>query len=242
MPPLLIAKTGETLQDCALRCGDFEHWFVRGMGIDPADTRVVCVHQGEPLPTHGEVSGIVVTGSHAMVTDRAPWSEALAEWLAEAVPRGLPVLGVCYGHQLLAHALGGEVDYHPAGPEVGTVPVRLTPAAQTDPLLGRLPEAFYVHATHAQSVVRLPPGAVHLAGNAFEPHHAFRVGERAWGVQFHPEFDIHIMRTYVQVRAARCENPDRDWAAIRATVRDTPESAALLRQFANLVKTGEIDD
>ncbi len=104
--------------------------------------------------------------------DRVPWSEVLAAWVAEAVPMGIPVLGVCYGHQLLAHALGGEVDYHPAGPEVGTVPVRLTPAARTDPLFARLPETFYAHATHAQSVLRLPAAAVHLAGNDYEPHHA----------------------------------------------------------------------
>lgn len=239
MRPLLIAKTGQTLEDCARRCGDFEHWFVRGLALTPAAVQVVDLPRGEPLPPHRAVSGIVITGSHAMVTDRAPWSEALADWLAEAVPMGMPVLGVCYGHQLLAHALGGEVDYHPAGPEVGTVSVRLTPAARCDPLLARLPEAFHAHATHAQSVVRLPAGAVHLAGNDYEPHHAFRVGERAWGVQFHPEFDTDIMLTYVQVRAARCERPERDWAAIRAGVRDTPEAARVLRQFAEIVRTAE---
>lgn len=236
MPPLLIAKTGQTLQDCAVRCGDFEHWFVRGLGLDLSEVEVVHLPRGDRLPPHRAVSGIVVTGSHAMVTDRDPWSEDLAGWLAEAVPMGMPVLGVCYGHQLLAHALGGEVDYHPAGPEVGTVPVRLTQAARTDPLLADLPEAFYVHATHAQSVLRLPEQAVHLAGNDYEPHHAFRVGERAWGVQFHPEFDTDIMHAYVQVRAARCEKPERDWEAIRASVRETPESASLLRRFAEMVR------
>lgn len=239
MRPLLIAKTGQTLEDCALRCGDFEHWFVRGLALDAAEVRVVDLPRGEPLPAHRAVGGIVITGSHAMVTDRAPWSEALAVWVAEAVAMGAPVLGVCYGHQLLAHALGGEVGYHPAGPEVGTVPVRLTPAARSDPLLARLPEAFYAHATHAQSVLRLPSGAVHLAGNDYEPHHAFRVGERAWGVQFHPEFDTNIMHTYVQVRAARCARPERDWAAIRAGVRDTPEAASVLRRFAEIVRTAE---
>lgn len=186
MPPLLIAKTGQTLQDCAVRCGDFEDWFVRGLGLAASKVQVVHLPDGDRLPPYRAARGIVITGSHAMVTDRDPWSEDLAGWVAEAVPMGMPILGVCYGHQLLAHALGGEVDDHPAGPEVGTVPVRLNPAARTDPLLAGLPEAFYVHATHAQSVLRLPEQAVHLAGNDYEPHHAFRVGERAWGVQFHP--------------------------------------------------------
>lgn len=238
-PPLLIAKTGQTLQDCAMRCGDFEDWFLRGLGLAAYEVQIVHLPAGDRLPPHRAVRGIVITGSHAMVTDRDPWSEDLAGWVAEAVPMGMPVLGVCYGHQLLAHALGGEVGYHPAGPEVGTVPVRLTPAARTDPLLAHLPESFYAHSTHAQSVLRLPAQAVHLAGNDYEPHHAFRVGERAWGVQFHPEFDTHIMHTYVQVRAARCEKPERDWDAIRATVRDTPESASLLPRFAAMVRNAD---
>lgn len=152
---------------------------MRGLALDTAAVQVVDLPLGEPLPPQRGVSGIVIAGSHAMVTDRAPWSEALADWLAEAVPVGMPVLGVCYGHQLLAHALGGEVDYHPAGPEVGTVPVRLTPATRSDPLFSELPELFHAHATHAQSVLRLPASAVHLAGNDYEPNHAFCVGERA---------------------------------------------------------------
>ncbi|NIQ10109.1 MAG: glutamine amidotransferase, partial [Gammaproteobacteria bacterium] len=72
--------------------------------------------------------------------------------------------------------------------EVGTVEVRLRPEAQDDRLFQTLPARFPVHATHSQSVLALPPGAVHLAENDFDPHHAMRIGSCAWGVQFHPEY------------------------------------------------------
>jgi GMP synthase (glutamine-hydrolysing) len=229
--PLVLFKTGGTFPEVAARLGDFEDWFARGLGLRPPELKCIDVARGDALPAPESIAGAVITGSHAMVTDRAPWSEALGEWLRGAVPAGLPVLGVCYGHQLLAQALGGEVDYLPGVPEVGTVPVRLTPAGRADVLLGGLPDPFPAQTTHAQTVRRLPPGALPLAGNDYEPHHAFRVGERAWGLQFHPEFDRAVMLAYVNYRMARCEDPHRDWQAIRAAVGDTPEASALLGRF-----------
>lgn len=238
MKPLVLFKVGGTFPELAARLGDFEDWFARGLGLRPPDLAILDVTRGGALPDPARILGAVITGSHAMVTDRSAWSEALAAWLRGAVPAGLPVLGVCYGHQLLAQALGGEVDTLPGVPEVGTVPVRLTSAAGDDALLGGLPPTFAAHATHAQSVRRLPPGAVHLAENDYEPHHAFRVGERAWGLQFHPEFHREVMLAYVDYRMARCEDPQRDWPSIRAAVADTPGSASLLGRFLAIARAG----
>jgi GMP synthase (glutamine-hydrolysing) len=94
------------------------------------------------------------------------------------------------------------VDYHPGGREIGTVDIDLLPAAVDDPLFASLPPGFSAHVVHAQTVMEPPPGAVRLAENAFEPTHAFRVGRRAWGVQFHPEFDLVRMTGYVDRLAA----------------------------------------
>lgn len=234
MRPLLLLKVGGTFPELTERLGDFEDWFSRGLAMGPPDLEIMDVTQGAALPDPNAYRGAIITGSHAMVTDRTPWSEALAGWLRQVVPAGLPILGICYGHQLLAHALGGEVDYLPGVPEVGTVPVQLTTAARDDTLLSGLPDHFPAHATHAQGVRRLPPGTVRLAFNADEPNHAFRVGERAWGLQFHPEFDEQVMAAYVAYRAARCEDPGRDWLAIQTAVRPTPEARALLPRFAAL--------
>ena len=133
-----------------------------------------------------------------MVTDREPWSEQLKPWLRAVVARSIPLLAICYGHQLLAETFGGCVDWHPAGREIGTVDIQLTPAGIEDPLLGSLSQSFKAQVTHAQSVRSLPPEAVLLALNDFEPHHGFRIGRCAWGLQFHPEFNTDIMAQYIR--------------------------------------------
>src|SRR3546814_2956183 len=136
-----------------------------------------------------------------MVTERRDWSEATAAWLREAAHAGVPVFGICYGHQPLAHALGGEVGDNPNGRKIGTVAVDLLPAAADDPLFTGLPDRFLAQATHQQSVLRAPEGATVLARSDHDDCHAFRWGEAAWGVQFHPEFGTVHMRGYVRARA-----------------------------------------
>src|SRR3546814_4405831 len=85
-----------------------------------------------------------------MVTERRDWSEATAAWLREAAHAGVPVFGICYGHQLLAHALGGEVGDNPNGRKMGTVAVDLLPAAADDPLFAGLPDRFLAQATRSE--------------------------------------------------------------------------------------------
>ena len=235
--PILILKTGSTHEAIRQRRGDFEDWMAAGLREGGARRLVVSdAVSGAPLPAPETLAGVVITGSHAMVSAREPWSEALLPWLRAAVAGGTPVLGVCYGHQLLAHALGGEVAHHPDGVEIGTVTVERTPDSDTDPLLGALPARFAAQAVHWQSVRRLPPGAVRLAGSAHEANHAFRVGERAWGVQFHPEFSDAALRDYLDGVADVLAREGRDASAIAARLQPTPEAASVLPRFAQLAR------
>lgn len=231
---VVILKTGTTYPDLRSRFGDFEDWFVRGLSSD-LNLTVVNVAAGELPGRPEDWDGVVVTGSPAMVSDREAWSENTARWLATAVESRLPVLGVCYGHQLLAHALGGEVGYHPDGRETGTRTVERLPEAESDPLLGSLPPRFKAHLTHKQSVLQLPPGARLLARNRFEPHQAFRIGDCAWGLQFHPEFSDAIMKAYLQVQAPDLAEENLDPEALIAEVEPAPEASRLLQRFSELV-------
>jgi len=233
VPPLLIVKLGDFIPDLAAQRGDFESWISAGLGDVPV--RVVDPRRGEALPAPGEVVAAVVTGSPAMVTDREAWSETTARWLAGRVAEGLPVLGICYGHQLLAHALGGEAAWHPGGMEIGTVTLKKSEAARMDPLFADLPECFPAHVVHRQTAHRLPPGAECLASSDFEPHHAFRVGEAAWGVQFHPEFDTVAMRGYIDQWAAPLRQGGADPDELAAAVTETAAATSLLRRFARFV-------
>jgi GMP synthase (glutamine-hydrolysing) len=234
MPKLLLLQVGHTFEHLARERGDYDAWFGEALGVGDA-LEVVKAADGEPLPRHHRYDGVVVSGSAAMVTDREPWSAHTATYLLELLARDVPVLGVCYGHQLLADALGGRVEDNPRGRSVGSLPLTLTAAAKDDPLFSALPGEPVLHVSHRQSVVRLPEGATCLASSPRDPHHAFRVGKRGWGVQFHPEFDAHIAREYIVARreiiAAEGEDPD----ALLAAVQESDAGRVLLRRFAELV-------
>lgn len=232
--PLLILKAGSAMAPVREQFGDFEEWLREGLMLPDDAVRVVRVEDGEELPRPKECGGVVITGSHAMVTDNLPWSVALAAWLPEVVARGIPLLGVCYGHQLLAAALGGRVDYHPQGPEIGTVTIDLLPEAGNDPLFAGLPATFPAQAFHSQSVLALPPGAILLARNDFEPHHAFRIGTCAWGVQFHPEYTQAVMTAEITADTEQLTADGLNPSALLVSVQECPEAGSLLARFARL--------
>jgi GMP synthase (glutamine-hydrolysing) len=232
-----IVKTGSKLPSIAARRGDFEDWITVGMGLEPAQIGVVRVFEGEALPDPRNLAGAVVTGSVAMVTDREPWSEATAEWLSAAIAAELPVLAICYGHQLLAHALGGRVAKNPRGREIGTVEVALAAAARDDDLLGEFPGALRVQSSHLESVLELPPGATRLATTKLDPNHAFRIGRAAWGVQFHPEFDADVVRGYIAARRDTILEEGIDADALSRDAIDGPDGTAVLRRFARILQS-----
>jgi len=235
MQPLLIIKTGKSFADTISRFGDMEDMVIRCLEYPERNIRVVDAVTASSLPEHRDFSGIIVTGAHCMVTEKNSWSEQLARWMAKAVHLRIPILGICYGHQLLAYAMGGKVGFHPRGREVGTVRISNTFQGRRDTLLGDLPSVFAAHATHSQSVLTLPSKAVILAKNDFEPCHAFRIGKSAWGIQFHPEFSAGIIRTYIDHQKDALAEQGEDIAAILQRVTETPESNSILKHFGELI-------
>lgn len=183
--PFLIIETGHPVSGMK-RYGRFPHWIRVAAGLAERETVVIDVASGDRLPDRRGFAGTLISGSAAFVTDRADWSERSAEWLRDAAHAGMPLLGICYGHQLIAHALGGQVDYNPAGRESGTIALELHPPAHEDPLFAGLPPQFPAHATHLQTVLRAPDGAVVLARSPQDQCHAFRWGQSTWGCSSTP--------------------------------------------------------
>lgn len=233
-PRFLIVQTGSTLPRLRARHGDFPHWFRTSLGLAQAQVETVRADLGAKLPAKIPHAGVIVTGSPAMISDRERWSEDTAAWLRGAIDAAVPVLGVCYGHQLLAHALGGRVDYHPDGREIGTVTIERLQAANDDPLLAGAPARFAAHASHQQSVVELPPGAILLARSAHDPHHAVRYAPNAWGLQFHPEFSVEIMRGYIDARRPAVHGDCSTQCCGERAYKPTPLARGLLRRFREI--------
>ena len=235
--PFLVIQTGRPVASMR-RHGSFAHWIRVAAGLHPDQAVVIDVEHGEALPERVGFAGVIVTGSAAMVTDRHPWSERSGDWLREAAHAGMPLLGICYGHQLIAHALGGEVGDNPAGREMGTVHLDVLPAATEDPLFSGLPARFPAQATHLQSVLRLPEGACVLASSAQDAIHAFRWGDCAWGMQFHPEFSTTHMRGYIRARADSLAREGLCGTQLARAVSAAPHARTVLRRFVRVARAG----
>ena len=232
--PILILKTGDVPPGLEPDAGDFEDWVRQGLSLAGARTVVLDPRKDPGWPDLRDIAGVVVTGSPAMVTDREPWSERSAAWLRDVIKAEVPVLGICYGHQLLADALGGEVTEQPDGPEVGTIRIALNPAAESDPLLMGMPLEFDAQLSHRQTVSRLPADAVSLASSEAEPNQAVRFAPQAWGLQFHPEFSPRATLLFVDRQAPYLARHGKDAEPIRAAVAETPAAARVLPRFAAL--------
>ncbi|MBW8368862.1 MAG: glutamine amidotransferase [Arenimonas sp.] len=230
MKPFLILETGTPIP-ALRRHGGFGHWIRVAAGLSGRQARSCFVAAGEPLPSAGDYAGVLVTGSGAMVTDRSDWSERSADWLRDAAHAGLPLFGICYGHQLLAHALGGSVGYNPRGREMGTVPVAALADASADPLFGGLGGQFAAHTTHLQSVLAPPPQAAVLARSDRDDCQAFRWGEATWGVQFHPEFSTRMMRGYIQARSDALRDEGTCHRTLLRDVKPAPTARRVLKRF-----------
>ncbi|WP_020220737.1 type 1 glutamine amidotransferase [Halarchaeum acidiphilum] len=155
--------------------------FRREVDADLAEFHVA----GGELPDSYDFDAVIVTGSRSSVywDDEQEWIAPAREWVADADRRGLPILGVCFGHQLVAEALGGTVD----DMEEYEIGYRSVAHDGSDPLFDGVDTEFTVFTTHSDAVTELPPGAALLAENEYGVH-AFRRGN-AYGVQFHPEYD-----------------------------------------------------
>lgn len=221
MPKLLIVKNGSTHPEVGAAFGDYDRWFRETLGGDPRRFVTVAPGAGDPLPPLEGLGGILLTGSPASVRDEAPWMQAVARYALAAEARGVPVLGVCFGHQLLGEALGGRVERSPGGWEFGTIQVDLTDAGARDPLFADLPRSFLVHSVHQDELARVPEGAVRLAGNERSRWQAFKLGPRIRAVQFHLETTAPVMEAIAAAlgRAAEIRPTDagprilRNWEA-----------------------------
>ncbi|MBS3744841.1 MAG: glutamine amidotransferase [Wenzhouxiangellaceae bacterium] len=235
---LIIVKTGQAVPGARGDGRDFEHWFAEGLGPEAFDYRTVRVDRGEVLPpieSLDHAPAVLVTGSPAMVSDRLDWSETTAGWLAGAHAAGLPILGVCYGHQLLAHALGGKVGPNPEGRRMGRTRVEFSDAQE--PLTGAFAPAAAFNVSHVEIVLAPPEGARVIGTAPHDPYHALYFGNKSWGVQFHPEFDHAIMAAYIEARAAPLHAEGQNPAALIEALDENPNGRPLLARFAELAGT-----
>lgn len=196
----------------------------------PATVTTFKVSAGEfpPDPADASFDGAVVSGSQTSVYDDHAWIREVESWVRTAHETGLPILGVCWGHQLLAQALGGQVGDMGAY-ELGYETVHRVGAS---PLLGGVERAFTAFETHSDAVVELPEGGRVTARNDTAIQ-AFQLG-RTYGVQFHPEYDLETARWVIEGK----DLPEGRKRAALDTVTESNHAAATeaRRVFGNFCR------
>jgi GMP synthase (glutamine-hydrolysing) len=212
-------------------------WFIRWFGdIDNFTLMRVSAEDDPAAILRHRTQGVIVSGSPRDAWNDDPVNARLCELIAAWRDRGVPVLGVCYGHQILGRALGGQVARHPAGLALGNTTVELTPAGRNCALFAGLPDRFEVLSSHADAVLEMPPGCTLLARSAHTEIEAFHWNHQLFGVQFHPETDPEVLHFLWQPRRETWRSRvSFDLDATLAALRPTPAGAAMLRNFVQRI-------
>ena len=239
---ILILKTGELPFQVTDRHGPCERAFLSV--LDGQGECVVVDARREELP-EPKWDGIIITGSASSTYDGESWILRGEEFLKRAADQNIPLYGVCFGHQLLAQTFGGKVEKCARGWELGTVTVSVREEAEEDSLFAGLPREFHAQQSHGDVVGDLPPGAVCLAQNPHWPIQAFRLGDRIWGTQFHPEFTLPMMDGLVEALSQRLPReafphcppdwPVREW--ILDGLKETHGSRTCLENFVKQARS-----
>ncbi|WP_428264176.1 type 1 glutamine amidotransferase [Haliangium sp.] len=244
-PVVSLYVTGAPSGPIRERYGTYVDWFGRLLATHEVEMRPVDAIAGETVELD-QVDGVVITGSASSLTAPEPWMEPGLALVRAAHARNTPLLGVCFGHQLIGAALGRRVIRNPAGWELATAAIELNQHGRRDPLFDGLPNRFEVNMCH-QDVVE-SAGADRpdseqarlevLAGNRKAPIQAMAAGPRMRGVQFHPEFSGPVTAAYIDSRrdlltedALRLDAPDDLPDKLLAQVHDSPEGEAVLHNF-----------
>lgn len=194
MTPLRIGilKADSVLPDLSIKHGEYPDMFRTVLlAAEPGvDVRSYDVENGV-LPTANDAcDGYVITGSRRSVYEPLPWIEGLTEWVRKAADDGTPLVGVCFGHQLVAQALGGRTAKADRGWTIGVQSYDLDRPLPFD--AGR--KSLRLIHSHQDQVMELPRGAERIGGNAACPIALYGIGDRVLCVQGHPEFSPEYAR------------------------------------------------
>jgi len=214
-------RLGATLRDHGFRLD------VRRADLTPTGPR----GGGGVPPDLDNVHGLIVMGGPQNVTDIAtlPWMQAEVAFIKAAHAANLPVLGICLGHQLIAHALGGQVGPMDR-PEVGLLPVSLGVAGQTEPLLGGIQWTGPQLQSHGQEVKALPPDALHLASSKACKFQAFKAGVRTFGFQYHFECDVPMAEALIAASRPELERAGLTAGEVRVQLDQSYQTYARMAE------------
>lgn len=220
-----ILSCGHTIPEIAQDHGDFPDMFARLLDGHAFDFKSYDVENMVFPHTVSECDGWLLTGSKHGAYDDLPFIAPLEAFIREAYEKDIPIVGICFGHQIIAQALGGEVVKFDHGWSIGRTEYDFDG-------LGSLS----LNAWHQDQVIAPPDGAQTVASNGFCKHSALVYGRRAYSVQPHPEFNGEIIGKYVAMRKGSDGYPDDLMEAAAEHVAAPLDNAILAAQIARFFK------
>jgi GMP synthase (glutamine-hydrolysing) len=199
-PSILAAICGEAPSKIVQSHGHYLQWFQSQLGED-IELTPWFVQDEHRQPRLEDFDGVLITGSPASLTTPQPWMEVVVETIRQAAETKVPLLGVCFGHQLVGCAYGAPTTKAADEGELGSLAIELNEAGAADPLFKDCPSNFKAQFAHHDQVA--PEGIAYsnglrvLASSANTPVQALAGGDFIRSVQFHPEFNAEIMSSYI---------------------------------------------
>ena len=227
MKNVVIFDCGPSLLEVSQQFGCAPDWIMELLQNKECRFKWVKSYEQETVD-HTEGDAWIITGSPRSVYDELDWMLDIEEKIRNAQHHNKPVLGICFGHQLIAKSFGGRVEFNPQGWELGAYPIELTERGVKSRILSGFNNHSIVYESHADCVTVLPENAVELALNN-KGNQAFTIHENMHGVQFHPEFSWDIIKKYVSVRSASGVIVDDP------SVPESNEGKAVLHNFIDLI-------
>ncbi|MBC8311315.1 MAG: type 1 glutamine amidotransferase [Candidatus Marinimicrobia bacterium] len=224
MKNIIILNCGPGLPEVRNEFGIAVAWIQREIDSPKFKFTSMDVYDGE-MPNYDDGDAWIITGASESVYDDLDWIVELEEAIKKAIEVEKPILGICFGHQLIAQAMGGKVERNSKGWELGAYPMS---DIADHHLFNNIDANDFFYNSHQDIVADLPNGFVSLAQNKMG-NQAFYYGKRIYGVQFHPEFTHSIMKKYVEVRQSMGAT------VIDSTVPESKSSHLIINNFLKIV-------
>jgi GMP synthase-like glutamine amidotransferase len=229
-----VLQAGRANPNARERLGDPGEMFISLLAEPSEDWDVYDVEHGVFPEEVSTYDGFVITGSRHSVYEDLPWIRRLLDLVREIYRREIRLIGVCFGHQAIATALGGKAELNPKGWEIGIVELSLTEATKGLSSFRQVPNPASILVSHMDAVTRLPDKARHLAFSARTEYEMFTLGDSVLSLQGHPEYDRELIEEIIDLLAGLSILPPDRAEEGRASLTRAPERAffqGLLRRF-----------
>ena len=226
---IVIVSNGPGLKDVVDEFGHSSEWIPAVIDDSSIKYKILKAYEREVCNIN-DYDAFIITGSKYSVYDNFDWITDLKNFINSIVSKNKPILGICFGHQILAECLGGKVEKNKLGWELGSYKISLTENGSVHPLFKDVGEGDIVYESHQDVVSVIPENAVELAYTK-KANQSFACNDNVFGVQFHPEFSYDVTRALMDIRVSKGISIDSD------KLEESLNSKNILTNFINIVRS-----